>query len=266
MPALVAVVFAGALQASSQGTATTLFQDDFEDPGDWERKEEPGPCHVVGTGTSGRDAAAARLGNWGFQVFANEAGFVLPNHAFGAYPVSHATGYVAPLRLEVWATRDPATNGSTQAGPEFGVQVTHEYAPREYRTTTFGFQYVGSPHHPPQWRLWAENETLSDVAEWRPVHTAWLQAGSWYRFELEADLTIPAYRSLVVEGPDWPGPFSVPGVAGFPIAREVKWQENATWVHVDATSLWNNCGLGPPLSVYEARAWYDDVRLDLLSS
>ena len=88
----------------------------------------------------------------------------------------------------------------------------------------------------------------------------------WYHFVVEADLRIPAYRSLVVDSPDWAEPVVVDRVNGLPIAREVKWQEDATWVHVDATSLWNTCGLGPPLSIYEARVRYDDVRLHLLDA
>lgn len=258
--AALALLAPGALPADRD--ASPLFQDDFEAEQGWQPMEEPGPCHGILLGASGRSEAAARTGAWGYQVFANKAGLPLSDHAFGAFLVDTAA-HVAPLRYEVWATRDPSTNDSTQAGPEFGVQVTHEYPGEGFRTTSFGFQFVGSPHHAPDWSLWVANATFPDLAEWRPVHASPLAGGTWYRFVLEADLRIPAYRSLAVEGP---GGTTTLDLTGLAIAREVKWQEEGTWISVDATSLWNTCGLNPPLSVFQARGWYDDVRLDALAS
>ncbi len=242
--------------ASERTSFLPCFEDDFEADRGWTLFEEivGGNSHCYGDGIAdlARVPEAAMYGGLGLRVWANRALAAKSNHVIAGR--KHATsGQRGTWRYEFHARIDASTASTGQTGPEFSLQNTREVLPGDFRTFTAGLQYQSTPWapEPGTWAIWTE--AAPGVALWSPFLALPLMAGEWYHVALEVDYDANRYVRAWVRGRgvDWTA-----DLAGFRIAAEPKWREEAFWISLECENLWSN-GTGR----FENRVHYDGVRL-----
>jgi hypothetical protein len=241
---------------NAKPTYTTLFEDDFETDKGWTLFEEivggDDICYGKDIAKIERTDKAAKNGNYGMRLWPNHAQSIKNNHAIANKRIS-LTGVDGVWRYSVHARINPDKAEDGQAGPEFSMQNTRETSLGVFHTNSAGFQYNNNRFSSKyqQWSIWTVQEDGS--AGWTLFTEQPLEADTWYHFTLEFDYDALIFKSFTVQGG---GIDRTIDISNYPIASELKWNEEALWIALEAQNLWNNCGTA---GIFDYIVDYDNV-------
>lgn len=207
-----------------------IFEDDFDDVGDWRMFEQiiGSRPDCYGERLADHRSSADPVDPW-LELTANHAASDLTNHPIlgRRLPDEPVSGL---HRLQVDARIEAGSEDSLQVGPEFSVQNTVRAESGAHVTQTFGMQYEAreGTHH---WNLWS---AFGDEIGWRRIHTAALVPGEWYELSLVFDTGTGEYTELSVVGP---GGFTLLFDGVHSLWQDKSFHEEAVWVTVEAENL-----------------------------
>jgi hypothetical protein len=240
----------------SSASASRVFRDGFESPGNWQTFEEVvggSDCYGSGIGQVARTNEVALAGSSSLRVAANVAESLKSNHLIAHQPVFD-TPASGKMTFIVWARQEPEGPGRQgETGPEISVQSTAA----DGLTTIAGVQYLTNPHAPGHgtWQIWQD---VGGRGGWSPLFTQPIQRGVWYQLVLEADFTTGRYLRFTLTGPGAQKSLSLTQVR---LGVDAKgFTTPATEVTLEAENLYNNCGTAGATSF---RVHYDELLLVL---